>query len=130
MISNVLIPKLQRRFPSRGLRTDSAAAPCAVFPAIHPEIGEIQIYDDGNELTLVTGNFTHGHFTGGDFSGSDHQTAEKIVDEILSFLEAVFADQIVFWGAHNRGGGWYKLGEGDCNWAAGERKYVWSGPLS
>ncbi len=128
MIGKTLIPKLQQRFPGRGLRVGSPPLPCAVFPAIHPEVGEIQIYDDGDELTVVLGNFTHGHFSNYDEKLSIEQKAEQIIEEILKFLEELFADQIIFWGSHQGSGGWYKKGE--CSeWKKEAKEYVWSGPL-
>jgi hypothetical protein len=128
MISDVLVSKLQERFPGRGLRNASAPAPFAVFPAIHPEVGDIQIYDDGDELTVVAGNFTHGHFSNYDEKLSVEQKAEEITESVLSFLESLFADQIVLWGSHQASGGWYKRGESPA-WKKDAKEYVWSGPL-
>ncbi|MCI0739396.1 MAG: hypothetical protein L0Y72_10155 [Gemmataceae bacterium] len=130
MISAVLIPKLRARFPGRGLRVSSPPSPSAVFPAIHPEVGDIQIYDDGDELTVVAGNFTHGHFSNYDEKLSPEQKASEIAEDVVSFLEALFADEVVFWGSHERCGGWYNIGEDSSSWAKDDKKYVWSGPLS
>jgi len=63
MISAILIPMLEQRFPGRGVKSDARPGPCMTFPAAHPEVGDIQIYDDGDEITLLAGNFTHGHFS-------------------------------------------------------------------
>jgi hypothetical protein len=29
-----------------------------VFPAAHPEVGDVEFHNDGDELTVVLGNFT------------------------------------------------------------------------
>ena len=129
MISTVLIPKLQHRFPGRGLVVGSPPSPCAVFPAIHPEVGDVQIYDDGDELTLVAGNFTHGHFSNYDNTLLPEQKAEEIVQDVLNFLEALFADRVVLWGSHERSGGWYFRGGDGSAWATDANKYIWSGPM-
>src|SRR5262245_48711562 len=100
MISDVLIPKLQQRFSGRGLRVGSAPSPFAVFPAAHPEVGDVQIYDDGDELTLVAGNFTHGHFSNYEDALSAKQKAEQVSEDVVNFLEDLFADRIVLWGSH------------------------------
>jgi hypothetical protein len=128
MISAVLMPELQKRFPERGLRIGSAPEACAVFPALHPEVGDILIYDDGDELTLVAGKFTHGHFASYDDSLSDDKRADRIVDEVVSFLEELFADRIILWGSHEGGGGWYRAEKGSAFQQRGN-EYVWSGPL-
>jgi hypothetical protein len=130
MISAKLIPKLQLRFPGRGLRIDSPPSPCVVFPAAHSDVGDIEIYDDGDELTLVAANFTHGHFSNYDDALSPEQKAERISDAVVSFLEEVFAEKVVFWGSHKDGGGWYNVCEdSSAFWAKDEKWYVWSGPL-
>jgi hypothetical protein len=128
MISAVLIPKLQQRFPDRGLRIGSPPSPCAVFPAIHPEVGDIEVYDDGDELTVVAGKFTHGHFSNYDEQLSGEQKAEKLSTEVVDFLEALFSDQIVLWGSHQGAGGWYPR-DGTHAWKTERGEYVWSGPL-
>jgi hypothetical protein len=128
ILAEILIPKLKGRFADRGLRTASSPSPCAVFPAGYPEFGDIQIYDDGDELTVVAGNFTHGHFSNYDEALSVQQKAEAITDAVLQFLEQVFADEVVFWGSHEAAGGWHKRGE-FSEWHRGAKEYAWSGPI-
>lgn len=130
MISTVLIPILEKRFPDRGMRVGSPPAPCALFPAMHPDVGDIQIYDDGDELTLVACNFTHGHFSNYNENLSPKKKAEQIVEDIVIFLEALFADRVVLYGSPQRAGGWYGIGSDFSFWAKEEKKYFWSGPLS
>jgi hypothetical protein len=61
-ISEKLIPRLQARFPDRGLRVHEGTQPAATFPAAHPDVGDLCIDDDGVELTISVGQLTHGHF--------------------------------------------------------------------
>lgn len=127
MISEVLIPKLHERFSERGLCITKPPA-CAVFPAIHPAVGDIEIFDDGDELTVVAGNFTHSHFSNYDDKLSEEEKAERIADDVVKFLEEMFADQIVMWGSHLGCGGWHRRGRKSF-WQKVIRQYVWSGPL-
>jgi hypothetical protein len=129
MLSEVLIPKLQRKFSGRGLHVATPPLPCACFPAVHPEIGDIEIYDDGDELTVVAGKFTHGHFSNYDETLSVQHKAEQITDALVCFLQEVFADEVVFWGSHEAGGGWHRRGE-RSEWQQDGKEYVWSGPLT
>ena len=103
-----------------------------VFPAVHPEVGDLQIFDDGSEVTIVAGNFTHGHFSAFD-SKSSEETEAQIVDEVIEFLERLFADEIVLWGSHRGGGGWYDRSRSaqtpPHRLRKGQILYVWSGPL-
>src|SRR5262245_34891909 len=90
----------------------------AVFAAAHPDVGDVQIFDDGSEVTLVAGNFTHGHFS--DFDSKSAEEAEKnIVDDVIAFLERLFADQVVLWGSQRGGGGWYNRDRKQSEFAKG-----------
>jgi len=63
MIMDSLVPKLRERFTERGLRVGTPLNPCAAIPAIHAEVGDVVICDEGHELMLEAGNFTHSHFS-------------------------------------------------------------------
>jgi len=140
-IADHLIPKLIERFPDRGLKVMETTQPFAIFPAIHKDVGDIEIYDDGDELTLVAGKFTHGHFYNYDDNLTEDQKTAKIGEEVVEFLDAVFADRVVFWGSHSGAGGWDRRDvstEDDSQsvWPIGgddllenRNEYVWSGPL-
>ena len=92
-------------------------------------VGDIEIYDDGDELTAVLGNFTHCHFSNYENGLSLEQKAERIADDAAGFLVDLFANQIVVWGSHQGGGGFYRVGHGQGLGKDLER-YVWSGPLN
>lgn len=131
MIFEYLIPKLEKTFPNRGLRVDSSKGH-AVFPAIHHNVGDLKIHDDGDEITIYAGSFTHGHFSNYEKDLSREEAAKKISEDVIAFLEATFADKVVFWGSH-AGGGWRRFNEPQkqiCRDPAEIKgKYVWSGPL-
>ena len=135
-----LIPKLQERFGDVLFTVTGTAQPCVVFPPVHPEVGPIEIHDDDSELTVVAGNFTHGHFSNYDDDLSDEEKDIAIVDAVIDFLDAVFADQVVFWGSHESGGGWSHRATPDAGQSVwpwpiervkqSSKQFVWSGPLS
>jgi hypothetical protein len=127
MISEKLMPRLQERFPGRPLRFAAPPEPVAVFVAAHSEVGDIQIFDDGSEITLVAGHFTHGHFSDYDSKSAD-EAEERIVGDVVAFLERLFADRIVLWGSHRGSGGWYDRDRQPSPFVNGPL-YVWSGPL-
>jgi hypothetical protein len=128
VITKKLIPRLQQRFPDRPLKLGTSPEPVAVFAAAHPDVGDVEIFDDGGEVTLVAGNFTHGHFSDFD-SKSVAEAEENIVKNVIDFLDRLFADQVVLWGSHHGSGGWYNRERGQSALASGPR-YVWSGPLT
>jgi hypothetical protein len=125
-MADTLFPTLRERFPHRGLRFESRPVPCAVFPAVHPDVGDIQVCDDGDEVTVYAGKFTHGHFSNYDeISGPEKRRI--ISEDVVEFLDAVFTDQVIFWGSHGGGGGWHRLDFGPCE-DPEPGEYVWSGP--
>jgi hypothetical protein len=130
MISDVLIPKLRERFADRGLQVGVPPEPCAVFTAINPDVGDIVISDDGFELTLEAGRFTHSHFYNYDQDLSETEKAERISEDVVQFLDDLFADRIVLWGSNDSSGGWYPRDEPRSGfWSGRGELYVWSGPL-
>jgi hypothetical protein len=110
--SETLIPLLKARFADRPLVVGTGSEPAATFPAVHPDVGDLVIRDDGDELTIYVGNFTHVHFDS--------------VDETLTFLDDVFADRMEFFGSHLGGGG---CRHRTAKALLGTRTYVWSGPV-
>lgn len=124
-----LLRRLQERFPQSAF----ASTPQTVtFPSAHPDVGGIEIVEDGPELIVYLGNFTHAHFANYDESLSAEQAAESISENVITLLEDVFADRIVLWGSHRGGGGYYMRGEQPSSFFARNRgqEYVWSGPIS
>jgi predicted HD phosphohydrolase len=109
------------------MKSGTSPEAIAVFAAAHADVGDILIFDDGCEITLVAGKFTHGHFSDFDSQSLD-EAEEHIVEAVIEFLERLFADQVVLWGTHHGGGGWYLRKLGDSAHAKGPR-FVWSGPL-
>jgi hypothetical protein len=84
------------------------------------------LQDDDEEITAFLGRFTHGHFSNYD----KIPTAEKekiIAEDVVRFLEDLFADRIVMWGSHRGMGGWHPI-DSHSLVSHGRKEYVWSGP--
>jgi len=115
------------------MQSHPGAAPFAIFPAVHPDVGDIEIYDDGDELTVVVGKFTHRHFSNYDQGVSQVERACRIGNDLAVFLSDLFADRIEMYGSHLGGGG-TRLRDGRSRGLAskvvfGSKTYVWSGPV-
>jgi hypothetical protein len=128
-LSEKLIPQLRAHFPHRGLIVSDGKQPVAVFPAVHAEVGDIRICDDDWELTLYIGK-VHGHFSCYDNDLTPDGRAQTIVEDVLTFLGEVFAEQIEFWVEGDRMGGWHQRGKANPFGRSNIRRYVWSGPLT
>jgi len=132
MVSDRLFPKLRQHFSDCGLRLGRAPDRSVVFPAEHPEVGDIEIYDDGDEVTAYLGRFTHVHFFNYDENLPEEQAAEKIADDVVAFLKRLFADEVVLLGSHKTGGGCCTRDREPQTPFSQNRgqEYVWSGPLA
>ena len=128
-LSQKLKPRLLARFPDRGLRLHGGKEPVASFPAAHPEVGDLCIDDDGDELTISVGKLTHGHFTPRNFHRPTHEREEDLIERVLQFLDEVFHDRIEFWTA-GKCGGWHSRGEEPLAPGHNIRTFVWSGPVT
>ena len=131
MIRDVLLPALQANFPNRGLRTGQPPDAIAVFPAAHPEVGDVNIYDDGNEAMVSVGQITHGHFGWTDANRTEAEMANAVTDEVVRFLTDLFADRIVLWKSSGGAGGWWLVGHDNSLsiMDADDFTYLWSGPV-
>ncbi len=84
--------------------------------------------DDEEEITAYLGHFTHRHFS----NYEDIPTAEKekvIAEDVINFLDDLFADRIVMWGSHHGMGGSHPVNSRSLL-GIGRKKYVWTGPRS
>jgi hypothetical protein len=132
MIRDVLVPALEKTFPNRGLRTGEPPDAIAVFPAAHPDVGDVMIYDDGNEATVGIGTITHGHFGWADSKRMEAEIAQSVTDEVVRFLTDLFADRIVLWKSSGGAGGWWMVGRDNTLsiMEVDDPTYLWSGPVA
>jgi hypothetical protein len=124
----VLVPLLKSRFPDLSFTGPSGAPPQLTIPAAHPDVGDVVLQDDDEEITAYVGHFTHSHFANYD----NIPTADKekmIAEDVVTFLDDLFADRIVMWGSHRGMGGWHSI-DSPSALSVGGKKYVWSGPRS
>lgn len=133
MIRAHLIPALKAEFS--GWEIDFAPEPPAIaaFPASQAAVGRVVIYDDGDEATVAIENITHGHFNPYDEGLSEEEREKVIVEDVIDFLKALFADRVLLSASANRGfGGWSRLDlrEGPVQLSPSLSYYLWSKPYS
>ena len=133
MISHTLIPALRQQFTDRALRVEHSLRLRIVFPAAHPEVGDVIIWDDGSEATVEVGSM-HGHFNPYNSQLSDAEVAEAVTEAVIDFLTSLFSDCVVLYRSPNQKhfGGWHVFDEPVRAIPAeyrGYQVYVWSGPL-
>ncbi|MEM7504238.1 MAG: hypothetical protein AAF417_19515 [Pseudomonadota bacterium] len=131
-IAAELLPLLRNEFADRNMREESGTGNLVVFPAIHPEVGDIEIYTDSEEVTLVLGKFTHVHISNDEETISATDRHRAIAQETVAFLAGIFSEEIELYGRHFLGGG-TRYRDGSSRGALsklffGRKTYVWSGP--
>ena len=133
MLAETLIPRLEERFSGRPIVIGTGSQPTATFPAVHPDVDDLIVQDDGDELTIYVGRFTHVHLGNYDEGVTENEREQRIVEETLAFLDDIFADRIEFFASRFGSGGCRKR-DGKPRGVVsklllGPRSYVWSGPL-
>jgi hypothetical protein len=131
MILEKLAVRFAATFPEQdfGFTTEQSGEKL-VIPPKHADFGLVEITEEGDELILFAGNFTHGHFASYNDALSPNEKANEIIDDITDFLAAMFEDQVVFWGSNQKGGGWYRI-DIDSELLPQENnsdEFLWSGP--
>lgn len=106
-----LIAAIEQRFPERPWHCGMPPDEVLVFPAAHPNVGNVCLVDVGAEGVLVyLGKFTHKHFFSDDKSLGEEEAADRVVAMAMAFLEDVFADRIVMYGSYLSDGGTFEVG--------------------
>jgi hypothetical protein len=132
MIRDVLAPVLQKEFAGQGIVLSSDSNVVATFPALHPQVGDVTVWDDGGEVTVGIGEITHTHFEAAEESMSSSAIAQQITADVVAFLRNLFADRILFWKARSGKSAGLELVEGnleDVPKDPSRHWFVWSSPL-
>jgi|KBSSwiStaDraftv2_1062776.scaffolds.fasta_scaffold1969134_1 hypothetical protein len=131
MIRNVLLPALLANFPNRGFQAKESPR-IGIFPAEHPDVGDVTIVDDDSEVTVYVGDITHGHFNPYDQALTDEQVAEEVTADVVQFLNDLFADRVLLFKSPKDGSGGWRLLSYDHQYSLGAEAltYLWSGPVA
>jgi hypothetical protein len=139
-IGEVLLAALVERFSDRGLRVGGPPDPAAVFPAKHPEVGDVRIRGGGIETnfnaTVAIGQIIEDRFCNIDSHLKSGERAARLTRDVVRFLQALFADRLLIWrSTDGRRAGWRE--RGDIGYSEPlvldnriYRRYLWSGPLA
>ncbi len=131
-IADIIIPEAKERFRDWHPQVGVDPEPIIIFPAAHPEVGDVRIWDDGDEVRVEIGDIAHGHFGSYDEFLTKRQHAECITRAVVDFLDALFSDRIILWKGLGGIGGWREVPvkrSYDRRWLPIGHTYVWSKPL-
>ncbi len=106
--------------------------PIATFPAAHPAVGDVSVWDDGEEVMVAVGEITHGHFDSCDESLTPGQIENQIVEDVLAFLEDLFAGRVLLWRSPDGGSGGWLISGADQSLSlmdGDDQTFTWTGPV-
>jgi hypothetical protein len=131
MIRDFLIPAVKEAFPGKPFVFASPPDPVIKLPSGLKEIGDLAIYDDGEEATVCITEITHHHFNPYDASLSQAQVDQAVTEYVIDFLRDLFSDHVLLYRTPNRGMGGWSIFNGVPNDDAlvdGREYFLWSGP--
>ena len=137
-IREILVPVLVNRFPERGLRVGTPPGPFAIFPAAHPDVGDVSLSEgaNGRDAVVAIGDVARDDFFNPYEEERDTSAAAQgIARNVVRFLEELFGDRLLMWRStdgHTRG--WRERGEAGhtAPLVTDDRTYhlfIWSRPL-
>jgi hypothetical protein len=131
MIRDFLVPALRASFPGSAFSFSHDQNLIASLPSPCAEVGLLSIYDHDDEATVEVSSFGHSHFSCylADLTLQDRE--QSIVEDVVRFLQALFADKVLlFRSLDRRSDGWKRLDLLDEAPAlrSHEEYYLWSGP--
>lgn len=98
MLKQFVSLELKKRFPRMNIEFgDIDTDIIATIPPVHASWKPIVIRDDGHEVTVFYGSFTHDHHK---YYGEDapiETKAQAIANVVVDELAMIFADQIKFY---------------------------------
>ena len=131
-MKEALINALESSFPDRSFEMSADSSIVAVFRAAHPEVGDLVIWDDGDDAVRISiEHITHGHFATYEALPSEDATAH-VVSSVIEFLQALFEDRVLLWRAFGgSAGGWrvYESRQAIPKRGLVRERFVWSGPV-
>jgi hypothetical protein len=103
------------------------------IPASAPEVGDLLVYNEGDELTVEVGAIDHRHFEVYCEVGSQPERERKAAQAAIDWIQEIISEQVRFRNEFTAGrciAGWYPECEGGewlIDTADEFREYTWSG---
>jgi hypothetical protein len=79
LLTDRLIATVYSRLPHQPMKVGGTKGAVVVFPAAHSDVGDIEVHDNGDELIVMVGNFTHTHFNNYDRGLSISERADALL---------------------------------------------------
>jgi hypothetical protein len=132
MIRECLVQAFQTDLADHPGRYEAEGNLVATFPAAHPEVGDVRVWDDGDEATVGIGDITHFHVNPYDSALSQTELEGWVAGEVVRFLHLLFEDRVLLWkGTKGGSGGSKELDSPPTSVPVDPEKqwFLWSGPI-
>jgi hypothetical protein len=133
MIRDHLVPAVKEVFPNLAFKISPTSNPIISLSSSSTEIGDLYIYDDGDQATVIISGITHGDFGVYDENLNTEEKEQIITEDVISFLVTLFSDRVVLYRTSSKSmGGWTVIEQGvkDIEFVAGREYFAWSGPIT
>lgn len=131
-LSALLLVRLRGDFANQLILATPEKQVLARFCSPSADVGCLDVFVEGDEVTLFLGDRTHQHFACFEIGLDEQEKTERVVADVVAFLQKLFADRIEFYGGRY-GGGCRERQTEARGWLPkrmfGERTFVWSGPI-
>jgi hypothetical protein len=131
MIRDLLVPAVQQAFPDKLFVVSSTPHPVLKLGSGCTDVGDLAIYDDGQEATVSITEITHGHFGPNDENLTRDEIDAQVTEDVICFLHALFSDHVLLYRTPERNMGGWSIFEDAPNpdeLVAGREYFLWSGP--
>lgn len=128
MLKTVLIEALEDHFPRINFFLGGVDIVIATIPPIHQSWEPIVICDDGDEVTVYFGHFTHKHYGYYGESTDPRLIALIVAADVVEDMKLVFDDQLEFYKFWGGGGSRTRGTQGKLSkFIFGNNGVIWSG---
>jgi hypothetical protein len=86
MIRDHLVPAVKEVFPNLAFKISPTSNPIISLSSSSAEIGDLHIYDDGDQATVIITGITHGDFGVYDENLNTEEKEQIITEDVISFL--------------------------------------------
>jgi hypothetical protein len=95
-LAAVFLEKFKDHFPSLNYEWAGEEPPHLAIHAIHPDVGPIDVWFDGDELTIGIGEYFHTHFSLYDYEDlPEEQQWQASSDEAVRFIDDFISERII-----------------------------------
>jgi hypothetical protein len=112
-IRDLLVDTIRHRYADRSVELVEGGerGPVARFPAAHPDVGDLHVDTGAFGVDVHIDDILHDSFHSYDAHLDDGERNQRLLSEVLRFLDELFADRLLFWkAAEGPGIGWRERG--------------------